>query len=282
MNGTTIATSLEGGYPIPIVNTTIAIEPQVQAVYQHLHFPNRTDVDGIGVSLGSPDQGILRAGFRVTDHLTASNGMLVTPYVKANVLQGVGGGNSIQLSNVSFPTGDIGTAVQVGGGITGTLTQSLSLYGDIAWQNQVGDGGYRGWAFNGGLRYAFGSPPVPPPVIPVAPKPAVARSYLVLFDWDKADLTERARQIIKEAATNSREVQVTRIEVNGYTDTSGTHRYNQRLSVRRARSVAAELVRDGVPSNIIEMHGYGDTHLLVQTGPGIRNAQNRRVEIIYQ
>ena len=53
--------------------------------------------------------------------------------------------------------------------------------------------------------------------------PLPARSYLVFFDWDKATLTDRARQIVKEAADNSTRVQYTRIEVNGYTDTSGTH-----------------------------------------------------------
>ena len=60
-----------------------------------------------------------------------------------------------------------------------------------------------------------------------APAPAPARSYLVFFDWDKATLTDRARQVVKEAADNSTRVQYTRIEVNGYTDTSGTHQYNQ-------------------------------------------------------
>jgi OOP family OmpA-OmpF porin len=53
------------------------------------------------------------------------------------------------------------------------------------------------------------------------------------------------------------------------------------LSERRARVVAAELVRDGVPQNAIDMHAYGDTHLLVPTGPGVREPQNRRVEIVY-
>ena len=86
--------------------------------------------------------------------------------------------------------------------------------------------------------------------------------------------------MIAEAAQNSTRVQVTRIEVNGYTDTSGTPQYNQGLSVRRARSVQAELIRDGVPANAIDIHGYGETHLLVPTGPGIREPQNRRVEII--
>jgi OmpA-OmpF porin, OOP family len=134
-----------------------------------------------------------------------------------------------------------------------------------------------------GIRYAFNAPapaaaPVPAPV--ASPAPAPARSYLVFFDWDKADLTDRAKSIVKEAADNSTRVQVTRIEVNGYTDTSGTASYNQGLSVRRAHAVAAELVRDGVPQNVIAIQGFGDTHLLVSTGPGVREPQNRRVEII--
>jgi outer membrane protein OmpA-like peptidoglycan-associated protein len=117
--------------------------------------------------------------------------------------------------------------------------------------------------------------------VPVtAPAPAPARSYLVFFDWDKADLTDRAKAIVKEAADNSTRVQVTRIEVNGYTDTSGTPSYNQGLSVRRAKAVAGELVRDGVPQDAISVQGFGDTHLLVSTGPGVREPQNRRVEII--
>jgi OmpA-OmpF porin, OOP family len=134
-----------------------------------------------------------------------------------------------------------------------------------------------------GFRYTFGvTPPAPPPApTPVAaPAPAPARSYLVFFDWDKATLTDRARMIIRQAAENSTRVQYTQIEVNGYTDTSGRPSYNQRLSIRRAENVAAELVRDGVPRNAISIHGYGETHLLVPTGPGVREPQNRRVEII--
>ncbi|MBV9656215.1 MAG: OmpA family protein [Acetobacteraceae bacterium] len=132
-----------------------------------------------------------------------------------------------------------------------------------------------------GVRYAFNAAPPPPPPAPiVAPAPAAARSYLVFFDWDRADLSDRARQIIAEAARNSTSVQYTRIEVNGYTDTSGSAEYNQRLSVRRAQNVAAELVKDGVPRQAIAIQGFGETHLLVPTGPNVREPQNRRVEII--
>ena len=72
----------------------------------------------------------------------------------------------------------------------------------------------------------------------------------------------------------------TQIEVNGYTDTSGPANYNMKLSIRRAQAVAAELVRDGVPKNVIAIQGFGETHLLVPTGPNVREPQNRRVEII--
>jgi OOP family OmpA-OmpF porin len=134
-----------------------------------------------------------------------------------------------------------------------------------------------------GVRYNFGAPPPMSPASPTptaTPAPAAARSYLVFFDWDKATLTDRARSIVKEAADNSTRVQYTRLEVNGYTDTSGKPSYNQGLSLRRAKTVAAELVRDGVPQNAISVQGLGDTNLLVPTGAGVREPQNRRVEII--
>jgi len=133
-----------------------------------------------------------------------------------------------------------------------------------------------------GFRYAFGAAPMAPmaPAPVAVPASPVSRSYLVFFDWDRADLTDRARQIVSEAASNSTKVQYTRLEVNGYTDTSGTPQYNQGLSVRRAQSVAAELVKDGVPKSAISIQGFGETHLLVPTGAGVREPQNRRVEII--
>ena len=135
-----------------------------------------------------------------------------------------------------------------------------------------------------GLRYALFQPAPPPPAAPPAPVASgnlePARTYLVFFDWDRADLTSRARQIVAEAATASTHVQTTRIEVNGYTDLSGTAAYNEKLSVRRARSVEAELVRDGVARGEISIHGYGESNPLVQTAKGVREPQNRRVEII--
>jgi OmpA-OmpF porin, OOP family len=133
-----------------------------------------------------------------------------------------------------------------------------------------------------GVRYAFGKPAMPAPQVAAAPTVAAAatRSYLVFFDWDKATLTDRARQIVAEAAQSSKKVQTTRIEVNGYADTSGTPVYNKDLAMRRAQAVSAELVKGGVKKEEIVVMGYGDTRLLVPTGPGVKEPQNRRVEIV--
>ncbi len=132
-----------------------------------------------------------------------------------------------------------------------------------------------------GVRYAFNvpTPPAPQPPPPVPPK-VEARTYLVFFDWDRADLTDRARQIVAEAAQASTRVQYTRIEVQGNADRSGTPAYNQRLSLRRAQTVAAELVRNGVPRTAIDIQAFGDTRPLVPTAAGVREPQNRRVAII--
>jgi OmpA-OmpF porin, OOP family len=138
-----------------------------------------------------------------------------------------------------------------------------------------------------GLRYAFAGPgaattaveagTIPGTAVPLAEP---ARTYLVFFDWDRADLTARARQIVAEAATASTHVQTTRIDVNGYTDLSGSAEYNKHLSIRRTQSVEAELVRDGVPRDEIAIEGFGEANPLVPTAPDTREPQNRRVAIV--
>ncbi len=146
-----------------------------------------------------------------------------------------------------------------------------------------------------GLRYAFNGPaaaPVPRPPPAAAPQPQpqpgvpgvaiAARTYLVFFDWDSADLTPRARDIIAEAVRNSVHVPHTRIEVTGHADRTGADHGNQALSLRRAQVVASELERWGVPGAAIDIHAAGDTRPLVPTAAGIRQAENRRVEIVYR
>ncbi len=129
-----------------------------------------------------------------------------------------------------------------------------------------------------GLRYAFGVAPAAPVVQPPQPG-GVARTYLVFFDWNRADLTDRARQIIAQAADAARAAP-TRLEVSGHADRSGTPQYNQVLSRRRAEAVAAELVRRGIARTEISIQAFGESRPLVPTADGVREPQNRRVEIV--
>jgi len=130
-----------------------------------------------------------------------------------------------------------------------------------------------------GLRYAFNVPPAP--VAAVAPAPrAVARTYLAFFDWNRADLTPRVREIIAEAAQNAGTLSVTRIEVGGHADRSGSDAYNMALSQRRANAVAADLVARGISRSAITVQAFGESRPLVATADGVREPQNRRVEII--
>src|SRR4030095_3750919 len=55
--------------------------------------------------------------------------------------------------------------------------------------------------------------------------------------------------------------------------------YNMALSLRRANAVKDALVKLGVPAAAITTVGRGEAGLLVQTGDGVREPQNRRVEI---
>jgi outer membrane protein OmpA-like peptidoglycan-associated protein len=70
-----------------------------------------------------------------------------------------------------------------------------------------------------------------------------------------------------------------RLQVTGYTDLSGSPGYNQRLSVRRADNVANALANFGVARSDMVVTGRGENDPRVPTPPGVREPQNRRVEI---
>ncbi len=119
----------------------------------------------------------------------------------------------------------------------------------------------------------------PPPA--VASAPAVPKSYLVFFDFNKSELTPQAATIVDQAAKNAAPAKVTQLTVTGHTDTVGSDAYNMRLSRRRAESVAAQLEKDGIPSSEIEIVAKGKRDLLVPTKDGVKEPQNRRVQIVY-
>ena len=105
--------------------------------------------------------------------------------------------------------------------------------------------------------------------------------YLVFFPWDKATLTTDDQRIVGQAAEEFRRTGSARIDVTGFTDTSGSAEYNLRLSERRAQMVADELARQGVAASEMVVIGRGEEDLRVPTADGVREAGNRRVEIVF-
>jgi len=160
--------------------------------------------------------------------------------------------------------------------------------------NGVGmDTTYQSHAVMFGVRWSFGAPaaPVvaaaePPRAAPPAPPPPPAvqqapSQYLVFFDWDSSQLTAEAQRIIRTAADAAKQGRVARIEVTGHADRSGTDAYNMRLSQRRADAVKAELAKNGVATGDIATFAKGESQPLVPTADGVREPQNRRVQIVF-
>jgi outer membrane protein OmpA-like peptidoglycan-associated protein len=159
---------------------------------------------------------------------------------------------------------------------------------------------YRSHSLLGGITFNFGGaepppppppppppvevvPPPPPPPVPVPPPPppCVGGPYVVFFDWDKSDLTPQATAILDNAASAYQSCGQAQVMLAGHADRSGPADYNVGLSQRRAANVRSYLTSRGIPDGVITQEAFGESRPLVETADGVREPQNRRVEITY-
>jgi len=103
----------------------------------------------------------------------------------------------------------------------------------------------------------------------------------VFFDWDKSDITAEAAAILDNAAAAFAQTGHASIVLAGHTDKSGSDQYNQGLSQRRADAVKGYLAGKGVPDAAMTTEAFGESKPLVDTADGVREPQNRRVEITF-
>jgi OOP family OmpA-OmpF porin len=206
-------------------------------------------------------------------------GATITPYV--------GAGAGIAFVDPSLSAGCTMCATEFAyQGIVGlgyNVSQSLRIDLDGRYYGTTNPGTYQNQNIGVmlGVTYKFGQPeaavaPPPPPVAPTAP------SYMVFFDWDRSDLTSQAIQTIHQVSASYKQKGSARVTATGHTDRSGPDDYNMALSLRRANAVKNALVSDGVPAAAIAVIGRGETQPLVPTADGVREPQNRRVEIVLQ
>ena len=207
---------------------------------------------------------------------------VITPYIGAGAGIAFVDSNSALGSTQFAYQGMLGVAYNVSeqlrfmveGRYVGTTNPSVNTpFGNVSFQNQ-------NILALAGVSYKFTAPPPPPP--PPQAAPVAPPSFMVFFDWDRANLSEQALTTIRQAANAYKQKGNARVTATGHTDTSGTEAYNMALSLRRANAVKDALVREGVPATNISVLGRGEQGLLVQTGPNVREPQNRRVEIVIQ
>jgi OmpA-OmpF porin, OOP family len=158
---------------------------------------------------------------------------------------------------------------------------------------------FRSHSIMGSLIYNFGGapepvevapPPPPPPYVapppppPPPPPPQVTCNsgpYIVFFDWDKSNLRPDAAGVLDNAVAQYANCGNAKVMLAGHADKSGTATYNVGLSQRRNSTVRAYLESKGVSGGAIATEAFGETAPLVQTADGVREVQNRRVEVTY-
>jgi outer membrane protein OmpA-like peptidoglycan-associated protein len=127
--------------------------------------------------------------------------------------------------------------------------------------------------------------PPPPPPPPPPPQPSVCSDTtprIVFFDFDSATPPADAQGTIQFVTSNAATCNWQSVSVVGHADRAGSDAYNLALSKRRADAVADLLAAGGVPRSALAVSAKGESQPRVPTADGVREPQNRRVEITVQ
>lgn len=102
----------------------------------------------------------------------------------------------------------------------------------------------------------------------------------VLFDFDKYELKPGAREKMAKVSGILLAYPGLKIELEGHTDSVGSDEYNQVLSERRANSVRAYLIGQGVPPDTVSAVGLGKANPVASNSNEAGRLKNRRVEMV--
>jgi OmpA-OmpF porin, OOP family len=117
----------------------------------------------------------------------------------------------------------------------------------------------------------------------LAAQPPRPTAFTINFLFDSAtELAPESAATVDRLKTTLRQWPAPHLTVVGHTDMAGSDEFNDRLSLRRAQTVAAFLVKAGIPAREIETAARGKREPLVRTPDGVPNQMNRRVVITIQ
>lgn len=122
---------------------------------------------------------------------------------------------------------------------------------------------------------------VPGVVGPSAAGPCLPGPYIVFFDWDSSSISPDAATVLDSTVSSTTGCGSATIRIAGYADRSGSEQYNMGLSTRRADAVQAYLASHGATAQTTTQ-AFGESNPRVPTADGVRELQNRRVEITVQ
>lgn len=106
--------------------------------------------------------------------------------------------------------------------------------------------------------------------------------FIVFFSWGSRSIDQDAALLLDDAAQAFAESGASySILVEGHSDRSGPVAVNERISRQRAEAVRDGLLSRGVPSEAMQISVAGESRMLIGTADGVREAQNRRVEILF-
>ena len=101
----------------------------------------------------------------------------------------------------------------------------------------------------------------------------------ILFETGKSDLKPQANTNLAEMAAIMKKYPENVLTIKGYTDSTGSAKTNETLSLQRAQAVKTQLVANGMPANVITTIGMGPANPVGDNKTEAGRQQNRRVEV---
>ncbi len=216
--------------------------------------------------------------------------------------------NDIEHKSPDDNFGDNNWSLMLGAGVEYQISHNWRLRTEYQWFDDVGSSKYMQSDVNYltlGLSYYFGSSdkgaaataaaaattaamvqdePAEEPMMEVEPAPEPLPAATLskgAFGHDSTELTPEAKSSLDPVVTYLDQRQDVNVTVTGYTDSTGSAEYNQKLSEQRAQKAADYLTANGVDSSRVTVEGKGEADPIADNSTAEGREQNRRVEIHY-
>lgn len=213
--------------------------------------------------------------------------------------------NYVDQKTGAYNDSDENWSLMLGAGVEYQLSHNWRVRTEYQWFDNVGENSTTGKSdvnyLSLGLSYYFGSSesaapiaaaattaavvaaqePEPEPVVAEEPLPAATLSGHA-FEHDSTELTEQAKTTLAPVAEYLNQRPEIKVDVIGYTDSTGSAKYNQKLSEQRAQAASDYLESKGVDKSRVTTIGKGEENPIADNSTIEGREKNRRIEVSYK